>query len=114
MKIFLGFGYNENDQWIKDLIIPFMEELDCEIVTGEKMQGENLSEGVISRIKDSDVCIGFLTRRGEANENGIFATHNWVISELSTAITLNKPIFEVREKGIDPQKGMTGDRQRYE
>ena len=114
MKIFIGFGYNENDKWINDLIIPFIEELDCEVVTGEEMQGENLSEGVISRIKESDACIGFLTRRGEANANGIFATHSWVISELTAAVTLNKTIFELREKNIDPQKGMMGDKQRYE
>lgn len=114
MKVFVGFGYNENDEWINELIIPFLKELGCDVVTGEEMQGEQLSDGVISRIKDCDACIGFLTRRGEANPNGIFATHSWVISELTTALSSNIPIFEIREKGIDPQKGMTGDRQRYE
>src|SRR4051812_40330180 len=114
MKVFVGFGYNENDKWINELIIPFLKELDCEVVTGEQMQGENLSDGVISRIKDSDVCIGFLTRRGDPNAIGVYSTHSWVISELSTAVALKKPIFELREKGIDPQKGMLGDRQHYE
>lgn len=114
MRIFVGFGYNDNDKWINDLIIPFIEELDCDVVTGEKMQGEILSEGVLARIGDSDACIGFLTKRGDPDANGVYGTHSWVISELTAALTLKKTIFEIREKGIDPQKGMTGDRQRYE
>jgi hypothetical protein len=63
MKVFVGFGYNDNDKWIKELIIPFIEELGCEVVTGEEMQGEKLSDGVISRVEESDACIGFLTKR---------------------------------------------------
>jgi hypothetical protein len=114
MKVFVGFGYNENDAWINELIIPFIEELGCEVVTGEDMQGENLAKGVVSRIEECDACIGFLTRRGAANQDGIFATHSWVISELASAVTLEKSIFEIREKNIDPQRGLTGDRQHYE
>lgn len=113
MKVFVGFGYNKHDTWIKELIIPFIQTLGCEVQTGENMQGENLSEGVISRIKESDTYIGFLTKR-EKMGNGNFTTHSWVISELANAVSANIPIFEIREKGIDPQKGQTGDRQYYE
>lgn len=114
MKVFVGFGYNDTDKWIAELIIPFLKELGCEVETGEQMQGENLSDGVITRIKDSDVCLGFLTRRGNPNNDGIYATHSWVISELAVAVTAKKPIFELRETKIDPQKGMIGDKQHYE
>lgn len=114
MKVFVGFGYNDRDKWIKDLIIPFLEELGCEVVTGEEMHGEILSQGVISRIKDCDACIGFLTKRGQPNSEGVYTTHWWVISELSNALSFNIPLFEIREKGIDSQAGETGDRQRYE
>ena len=65
MKVFIGFGYNENDKWIEHLVIPLVEALGCEVVTGEEMQGERLSDGVIERISDSDACIGFLTKRGK-------------------------------------------------
>lgn len=113
MKVFVGFGYNDNDKWIKDLIIPFIKALDCEVETGEDMQGEILSDGVISRIRESDACIGFLTKRDKL-ESGKFTTHSWVISELANALTFKIPLFEIREKDVDPQKGETGDRQRYE
>ncbi len=115
MKVFIGFGYNENDKWIEQLVIPLVEALGCEVVTGEEMQGELLSEGVVERISDSDACIGFLTKRGKvANQDGTFPTHRWVIEELTTGLNKGKPIYEIREKGIDVQKGIISDRQRLE
>ena len=113
MNVFVGFGYNENDKWIKSLIIPFIEELGCDVVTGEDMQGEQLSDGVVARIKESDACIGFLTKR-DPKLDGTFTTHKWVIEELALALDKNIPLFEIREKGVDVQKGITGDRQWYE
>ncbi len=113
MNVFVGFGYNENDKWIKSLIIPFIEELGCDVVTGEDMQGEQLSDGVVARIKESDACIGFLTKR-DPKQDGTFTTHKWVIEELALALDKNIPLFEIREKGVDVQKGITGDRQGYE
>ena len=114
MKVFVGFGYNDRDNWINELIIPFIKELGCEVVTGEEMQGEELTEGVISRINESDACIGFMTKRGTPDQNGLFSTHWWVISELTTALVKNKPAFEIRERGVDNQSGIAGHRQRYE
>lgn len=114
MKIFVGFGYNENDKWIETIIIPFIEELGCQVLTGEEMQGEQLSAGVESRIDDADACIGFLTKRGEKDGNGNYPTHRWVIEELTFALAKKKVVFEIREKGVDPQKGILGDRQRLD
>jgi hypothetical protein len=114
MKVFVGFGYNDNDKWIKELIIPFIEVLGCEVVTGEEIQGEKLSDGVKAKVKECDACIGFLTKRGAANANGIFSTHWWVIEEMAVAFASNIRVFPIREKGIDPQNGINGDVQRYE
>jgi hypothetical protein len=114
MKIFVGFGYNENDKWIIEHIIPFIESLGCDVVTGEKMQGESLSNGVLKRINNSDACLGFLTKRGTPNDEGVFGSHIWVYQELAAARTRSIPLFEIREKGVDPQKGIIGDLQRFE
>lgn len=114
MKVFVGFGYNDNDKWINEIIIPFIEELGCEVLTGEAMQGQQLSVGVKERISDCDACIGFLTKRGAKDANGYYATHRWVIEELTLALTLDKAVFEIREKGVDPQNGILGDRQRLD
>ncbi len=115
MKVFIGFGYNDNDKWIEQLVIPLVAALGCETMTGEEMQGEKLSDGVVERITDSDACIGFLTKRGtQPNLDGSFPTHRWVIEEMTTALNKDKPVFEIREKGIDDQKGILGDRQRLD
>jgi hypothetical protein len=29
MVVFLGFGYNDNDKWVVDLVIPFLQTLGC-------------------------------------------------------------------------------------
>jgi hypothetical protein len=114
MKVFIGFGYNDQDKWIKQLVIPLVETLGCSVVTGEEMQGEQLSQGVIDRIADSDACIGLLTKRGKKkNADGTYPTHRWVIEELTTALNLGKAIFEIRENCIDGQMGIIGDRQRF-
>ena len=114
MKVFVGFGYNDNDKWISEIIIPFIKELGCEVTTGEAMQGERLSEGVKDRIADCDACIGFLTKRGAKDANGYYSTHRWVIEELTLALGQDKAVFEIKEKGVDPQKGILGDRQRFD
>ncbi len=115
MKVFIGYGYNAQDKWVQKFVIPLVEALGCVVVNGEEMQGERLSEGVINRITEADVCIGLLTKRGrKKNEDGTFPTHRWVIEELVTAVNKGKPIFEIRELGIDSQKGINGDRQRYD
>jgi hypothetical protein len=113
MIVFLGFGYNDNDKWVVDLVIPFLQTLGCEVLTGEEMQGENLAQGVLDRIKEADVCVGLLTKRDDPDGDGIFNTHKWVIQELAAAAAANpkKPTFEIIEKGVDPQKGMLGGNQ---
>jgi len=114
MRIFIGFGYNDNDKWIADVVIPFVKVLDCEVLTGEEMQGQRLSDGVLTRIKQADALIGFLTKRSGPAANGSFTTHQWGIEEVAAALALNKDIFVIREKGVDPQAGISGDRQKFE
>ncbi len=113
MKVFVGFGYNDADKWIKNLIIPFVKELGWDVLTGEDMHGEILSAGVTARIEECQACIGFLTKR-DKKDDGTFTTHKWVIEELAVALGKKIPIFEIKEKGVDAQKGITGDRQWFE
>lgn len=114
MKVFVGYGYNDADKWIRDQVIPLLEALGCKVLTGEEMAGENLAVGVLNRIDECDALIGFMTKRGQPDANGVFTTHHWVIAEVAAAIAKEKIAFEIREKGVDPQKGIAGDRQRYD
>ncbi|WP_296703486.1 hypothetical protein [Algoriphagus sp.] len=109
MKVFVGYGYNSRDAWIPEYVFPLLNTLGFEVLTGENIPGEVLSEGVIRKIQEADACIGFLTKR----ESDSTLTHKWVIEELATALASKKEIYEIRENGIDEQSGITGDRQYY-
>jgi hypothetical protein len=113
MKIFVGFGYNANDVWIKDLVFPIIKAFDAIVVTGEDLHGKIISQEVVDRIRKSDGMFAFLTRR-DAIIDGKFTSHRWVYDELSTAISNNIPLVEIRDNKVDDQGGLPGDRQRVE
>jgi len=113
MNIFIGFGYNNDDKWVKDLVFPLVEAFDATITTGEDMHGEVLSQGVTDRIKKADGVLTFLTRR-DALASGKYTSHRWVFDELSTSIANKIPAVEIRERMVDAQGGLPGDRQRVE
>ena len=52
MKVFVGFGYNQRDAWIKELIFPLIKFFDGEILTGEDIYGEVLTDGVRNKIDE--------------------------------------------------------------
>jgi hypothetical protein len=111
MKIFVAYGYNDRDRWIPDLVFPLVRAFGDEVVTGEELAGEVITDGVRAQIRRSDALIAFATRRGDPN-NERWATHRWVTDELAHALAIPLPVLEVRESGVDDQGGMAGDRQR--
>ncbi|MVT09999.1 hypothetical protein [Chitinophaga tropicalis] len=113
MKIFIGFGYNENDKWIKDLVIPLVQSFDATVITGEDLHGQIISQEVTNRIKDADGLLAFLTPR-EALASGKYTTHQWVKDELIIAINSGIPAVEIRANEVEAQGGIAGDRQRIE
>ena len=112
MRFFVGFGYNDRDAWIPELVFPLVRAFDAEVATGEDMQGEQISNEVQRRIELSDGVIAFLTRRGDPDQAGVYKTHRWVQDELAYGLAQGVRVVEVREEGVDEQGGMPGDRQR--
>ena len=111
MKIFIGFGYNADDAWIKDLVFKLIEKFGDDYITGEDIHGQVISQAVVDRIKTCDALFGFLTRR-DPLANGKYTSHRWVQDEITTAINYNIPVVEIRELKIDDQGGLPHDRQR--
>lgn len=114
MRIFVGFGFNERDKWVKEMVFPIIKAFDAEVLTGEEIYGEVLTEGVRNEIARADAVIGFRTRRGEPNAEGIWDTHRWVSDELLLGQERGLSVLEVREKGVSTQNGALGDRQRID
>jgi hypothetical protein len=112
-KIFVGYGYNQRDSWIEELVFPIIEAFRVDVVTGKELQGRSITDGVRDKIKDSDAVIGFTTRRDKiAKTKNQWTTHQWVRDELLFAKSLNVPIVEVREDGVQEQDGLLGGLQR--
>jgi len=113
MKIFVGYGYNERDAWIEKDVFPILQAMNLEVTHGKDMHGETLQDGVKERIYEADALIGFSTLRENQGE-AEFNSHIWVRDEMQNALTLRKPVVEVREKGVRNPPGLIGDRQRIE
>jgi hypothetical protein len=113
MRIFIGYGYNVRDSWIEKDVFPIMQAMGIEVLHGKDMHGGELGDGVKDRIEQADALVGFCTLRvGE--EAAAFNSHIWVRDEMQHALTLKKPVVEIREKGVKNPPGLIGERQRIE
>lgn len=110
MKIFVGYGFNDRDRWVEDFVFPIIRAFGDEVITGDELHGEQITDAVIQKIRQSNALIGFTTRRGDPIGSERWLTHRWVTDEISQAAG-KIPIIEVREVGVDPQGGIVGDRQ---
>ena len=108
MKVFVGFGYNQRDAWIKELIFPLIKFFDGEILTGEDIYGEVLTDGVRNKIDECDALLGFFTPR-DAMINGKFTTHTWVRDEYNYAMVKQKKTIPFIEQKVDWSQGMIGN-----
>jgi hypothetical protein len=105
MRIFVGYHFDPQDQWVKDLVYPIIQAFGDDVVTGENLYGQgSLAEAVRNRIQKCDALIGFATRRDK--KDGYYATHRWVTDEISQGIAFKLKVVEVRENDVDPQEGI--------
>jgi hypothetical protein len=112
MRIFVAYGYNDRDRWVPELVFPLIRAFGDEVVTGDDLQGERITDAVRRQIARSDALIAFATRREQIGTTGRWVTHRWVWDELAHALAFNRMAVEVREAGVDDQGGIAGDRQR--
>lgn len=117
MRVFVGYGYNDHDEWIEKLVFPLLVALGCEPVHAKVSFGDDLTTKVKQTLLGCNAMIGFLTRREPAGKNSAgndrWTTHIWVVQELGVAYS-QMPTIEVREQGIDAQLGMGAPYQRIE
>lgn len=111
MKIFVAYGYNDRDKWIKEMVFPIIKAFGAEVETGEDTYVGSIPDSVKRKIQFSDALMAFTTRR-ETQDNVVWQTHRWVIEELAAAAMLGKKTVEIREKGVDQQGGLTQANQR--
>jgi hypothetical protein len=99
MNLFVSYAFNEENRWIEELAIPLIKSLGFFVVTGRRLEGDIIAEGVDARMRECRGCVGFTTRRTPRPE-GDFFTHQWVLDELSIARALKLNVVEVREENV--------------
>lgn len=111
MKVFVAYGFTKENQWIKELVYPLVESFGGEVIHGEHVQGEIVSNAVITSIRESDALIGILTKVDRVEGKSFWTTRNWVMQELAVARTAERLFVEVRDNDVDPNRAMLSDRQ---
>lgn len=102
MKIFVGYGYNDRDKWVKELVYPIIRAFGDEVLSGEVVYGDVLSDGVIDELRRADAMLAFLTRRADESGTLTAATHPWVVLEIGAALRDETPVVPVQEVGVLP------------
>jgi hypothetical protein len=76
MRIFVGYGFNERDRCVEDLVFPLIRAFGDSVDDGKEVQGQRITDAVIRKIEQSDACIAFVTRRDPEFMDTIYAiTH---------------------------------------
>ncbi|KJU84535.1 hypothetical protein MBAV_003280 [Candidatus Magnetobacterium bavaricum] len=109
MKIFVAYGFNDRDKWIKDLVFPIIEAFRDEVINGANLKGEGtIDDAIKGKIEESDALIGFTTRREKVDHRDEWSTHRWVTDEIAHANATRKPIAIVIETGVKHEGMIAG------
>lgn len=111
LKIFVGWPYEVT--WVRDRIVPLIETYGAEVLTGESLEGQVLTDGVKDAIKRANAAIFFTTRRGNADAQGNYETSPWVVDEIKFVQATNPRarIYEIREQGVTWENKIHDERQ---
>ena len=102
MKIFLVFPFRPEDKGLVSYIEQLMASQFVQIITGERLGGEQLTPAVQTKIEQAQGLVGLLTHRDQ-KVNGGWTTHQWVLDEISYARNLpdKKRVIALVEDGVD-------------
>jgi hypothetical protein len=100
MKTFLGFSFHEQDRILVQYAEQLLASQYVQIVSGERLGGEQLTPAVQNRIEECEALVALLTRR-DARQDGKWTTHQWVLDELNWARGKQKRAIAMVEDGVD-------------
>src|SRR5262245_52131489 len=107
-SIFLGFAFRDSDRDLAGGIERLVASHGLRVITGENLEGRDLTDEVKERIRRADATIALLTHRQtpDADEG----THSWVRSELHHAWSISKPAVGIIQDGVG-RTGMYANRE---
>jgi hypothetical protein len=114
MRVFVAYGYAPNEEWVREFVVPVLEALDVEVITGERTRGERIDQVVSQRIESADALIGFLQRREPYADGKSWDTSAYVKDEIALAFSGKKPVIRFVEKGVKDPGGILQGHQHVE
>jgi len=102
MRVFLAFSFRDEDKLLVQRTQQLLESQSIQVVTGERLGGQQLTPGVQARIVESDALVGLLTRRDQLAQGG-WTTHDWVKQEIQYARDNGKRAIALVEDGVSVQ-----------
>lgn len=100
MNIFLAFSYREEDKLLAQYVERLFASQLVKPITGEHLEGGQLTQEVQKRIVASDALVALLTHRDQLLTGG-WTTHQWVTDELAWARANGKRAIAILEDGIN-------------
>jgi hypothetical protein len=88
--IFVSYSFRQTTRDVLDIVEKILESQDLRWVTGEILEGRQLTAELQTRIKRADGLIAILTPEAQ-RPDGTFQPTLWVYHELQTARQLQKP-----------------------
>jgi len=107
MKIFIATGFDPLSRRRAKSVEESLRTLGIEVVYGDKLSGDRISDGVKKRIDESNCLIALLTRH-EPKKSGGWTTHPWVMEEAIFAYAKKIKVLYVVEKNV-ALGGIAGD-----
>ena len=93
-RVFLSYHFDDEVKPMENQVKRLAESHDLEVVDGERLAGQEITQTVQERIDSSDAMIVLLTKRNEGK------TNQWVMHERTTALNMNIPFIALIEDGV--------------
>jgi hypothetical protein len=111
-KIFLSFSFRDADRELVGMVDQLVESHNIARNTGQRLEGQPLTDAIREKINHSDGLIALLTRR-DLRDDGGWTTHDWVRDELNFARQAEIQAIALLEDGV-VMSGAFGEHERLE
>jgi tetratricopeptide (TPR) repeat protein len=106
--VFIMHHFDENGRSRARQLTDILKLLNISTVFGENFCGQEISAGVRSRIEDSRLVVGLLTRDVEISKNK-WQPSQWIVQEITWAVARGIPVLLAVENGVVFNGGLVGE-----
>ena len=93
-SVFLSYHFDDEVKPLAKQLSRLTKSHDLEVVDGERLAGQDITQAVQELIESTDAMIVLLTKRDEGK------TNQWVMHERSTALNKHIPFIALIEEGV--------------